>query len=260
MAAHASAMHSIPPLVTISSPASGRRPCPASWRSARWSRTLASPSTGVYWSATPGSSLTSRAAISPSTSVANVAGLGKPPVNGSTPGGVPARIAASSSPPRALARRANRWVQSARVDIDREGERAVAAGVERRHVLGVVGLVVQGLAAADGGEDGALLGADQLGGLERGLDLARGRDDDAVVVGEDDVARGHVDAAAAHGRSQRRARGRAAGGGQRAAREHWQPERPQAVHVPAVPVDDDAGEPAAARLRGEELAEHGEPH
>src|SRR5215218_10175793 len=243
MAAHASAMHSIPPLVTISSPASGRRPCPASWRSARWSRTLARPSTGVYWSATAGSSRSSRAAISPRTSVAKVAGFGKPPVSASTPGGVPARIAASSSPPRTLARWANRWVQSARVDIDREGERAVAAGVERRHVLGVVGLVVQGLAAADGGEDGALLGGDQLGRLERGLDLRRGRDDDAVVVGEDDVPRGDVDAPAAHGRPQRRARDGGARGGERAAREHGQPERAQAVYVAAVAVDDDAGQP-----------------
>ena len=101
------------------------------------------PSTGVYCSARPGSSRSTRAAMSPSTSVANVAGLGKPPVSASTPSGTPARIAASSSPPRSPARWENRWLQSARVDIDREGERAVAAGVERGDVLRVVGAVVQ---------------------------------------------------------------------------------------------------------------------
>ena len=73
-------MHSIPPLVTVSSPHSGRRPCPVATRSIRYSRTLGMPSLAVYWSAIPGSSRTSRAAISTSSSVANVAGLGKPPV------------------------------------------------------------------------------------------------------------------------------------------------------------------------------------
>ena len=38
-----SAMHSIPPLVTISSACSGRRPCSCSWRSIRYSRTLGDP-------------------------------------------------------------------------------------------------------------------------------------------------------------------------------------------------------------------------
>ena len=73
-------MHSIPPLVTISSARSGRRPCSCSWRSIRYSRTLAIPSHGVYCSATAASSRTSRAAISSTSSVGNVAGLGKPPV------------------------------------------------------------------------------------------------------------------------------------------------------------------------------------
>src|SRR5829696_10231676 len=152
-------MHSIPPLVTISSPAAGRRPC-AAWRSARYSRTLAIPFTGVYCSARPGSSRSTRAAMSPSTSVANVAGLGKPPVSARTPSGTPARIAASSSPPRSPARWENRWLQSARVDIDREGERAVAPGVECGDVLRVVGALVQRVAAGHRGEQGALLGGD----------------------------------------------------------------------------------------------------
>ena len=82
-------MHSMPPLVTISSSQLGPRPWSCSWRSRRYSRTLAIPSLGAYCSATAASSRTSRAAISSSSSVGNVAGLGKPPVIGSTPGGLP---------------------------------------------------------------------------------------------------------------------------------------------------------------------------
>ena len=63
------------------------------------------PSLAVYWSAMPGSSRTSRAAISTSNSVANVAGFGNPPVIPSVPGGGPARIVASSPSISVRARR-----------------------------------------------------------------------------------------------------------------------------------------------------------
>src|SRR5918911_4354892 len=151
-------MHSIPPLVTISSASSGRRPCSCSWRSIRYSRTLASPAQGVYCSATAASSRMSRAAISSSSPAGNVAGFGKPPVIDSTPGGLPASIAVSSSPPRRRLRRAN-----AKSAIDPERQRAVLAAVERRDVLGVVRQVVQRLAAGLRRQDGALAARDQLG-------------------------------------------------------------------------------------------------
>ena len=105
-------MHSMPPLVTVSSSHSGRRPCVATTRSIRYSRTLGMPSLAVYWSAMPGSSRTSRAAMSSSSSVANVAGFGKPPVIPSAPGGGPARIKASSPSAGRRARRASISCQS----------------------------------------------------------------------------------------------------------------------------------------------------
>ena len=63
------------------------------------------PSLAVYWSAIPGSSRTSRSAISTSRSVANVAGFGNPPVIPSVPGGGPARIVANSPSTSTRARR-----------------------------------------------------------------------------------------------------------------------------------------------------------
>src|SRR5215210_8547155 len=172
-------MHSIPPLVTISSAGSGRRPWSCSWRSARYSRTLAIPAHGVYCSATAASSRTSRAAISSSSSVGNGAGLGKPPVMDSTPGGLPARIVVSSSPPRRRVRRANACAKSA---IDPKRQRAGLAAVERRDVLVVVRQAVQRLAASLRREDRALAARDQLRGLQRGRDPLRRGDQDPVVV------------------------------------------------------------------------------
>src|SRR5829696_8636160 len=159
---HISAMHSIPPLVTIRSAGSGRRPCSCSWRSIRYSRTLAIPAHGVYCSATAASSRTSRAAISSSSSVGKVAGFGKPPVMESTPGGLPARIAASSSPPRRRVRRANACVKSG---IDAEGKPALLAAGEGGDVLVVVGEVVERLVVGLRGEDRTLGAPDRLGGL-----------------------------------------------------------------------------------------------
>src|SRR5215210_6290577 len=157
-------MHSIPPLVTISSAGSGRRPWSCSWRSARYSRTLAIPAHGVYCSATAASSRTRRAAISSSSSVGNVAGFGKPPVIDSTPGGLPARIAVSSSPPRRRVRRAN---ACAKLDIDPERQRAALAAVERGDVFMVVRQAVQRLTASLRRKDRALAAPDHLGRLQR---------------------------------------------------------------------------------------------
>src|ERR671917_805791 len=173
---HISAMHSIPPLVTMSPAASGRRPCSCSWRSIRYSRTLGSPAHGVYCSATAASSRTSRTAISSSSSVGKVAGLGKPPVIDSTPGGLPARIVVSSSPPRRRERRAKACAKSA---IDPERQRAGLAAVERGHVLVVVRQVVQGLAARLRREDCAFAASDDLRSLERLGDPVGGRDQEA---------------------------------------------------------------------------------
>src|SRR5215207_4433882 len=152
-------MHSMPPLVTISSPAAGRRPCNASWRSDRYSRTLGMPSLGAYWSATPGSSRSSRATISSRSAVGNVAGLGKPPDIESAPGGGPARIVASSAEPRFRARWANSNI---------EAKRALLPLVEGRDVPGPVRELVQRpLARARVPEDRALGARDRLAGRER---------------------------------------------------------------------------------------------
>src|SRR4051812_20342729 len=96
-------MHSIPPLVSVSCSHAGSRPC-CETRSSMYSRTLRSPSEGVYWSAICGSSRTSRVAISASSSVGNVAAFGNPPVIPSVPGGGPARMIASSGSVPARAR------------------------------------------------------------------------------------------------------------------------------------------------------------
>src|SRR5829696_1594987 len=200
---HISAMHSIPPLVTIRSAGSGRRPCSCSWRSIRYSRTLAIPAHGVYCSATAASSRTSRAAISSTSSVGNVAGFGKPPVIESTPGGLPARIALTSAPPRSRVRRANACAKSG---IDGERQRARLAAVERGDVLGVVREVVERGAARLGGEDGALAAGDLLRAVERGRDPLRAGDEQPVVVPEDELARCDVDPAERDGPAVRGAR------------------------------------------------------
>ena len=111
----------MPPLVTISSSACGnaalQTPDPlAAGTRARWP----GPALGPYCSAIPGVSAITRAAISPSTDVWKVATLGNPPVIASTPGGGPERIAASSSPPRLRARRANRSLKSIRTFCTRD--------------------------------------------------------------------------------------------------------------------------------------------
>ena len=157
----------MPPLVTISSARSGRRPCSCSWRSIRYSRTLGIPSHGVYCSATAASSRSSRAAISSSSSVGNVAGLGKPPVIDSTPGGLPARIVVSSSPPRSRVRRANACAKSG---ID---AKASALGSPRSSAATCSSWFVSSCSASPRRlrrEDRPLAAADQLGGLQRGRD------------------------------------------------------------------------------------------
>src|SRR3954451_23489388 len=175
---HASAMHSIPPLVTISSSRCGRGPCLCSWRSHRYSRTLGRPSHGVYCSATAGSSRTRRETISSSTPVGNVFGLGKPPVIDRTPGGLPARIAVSSAPPRACARRAN----SICIGTHPELQSAGFVAVQRRDLLGPVGEGGQRPALAHRGEHRAFGAPDRLRGLQRGRQALGRRDHHAVVV------------------------------------------------------------------------------
>src|SRR4051794_37925765 len=150
-------MHSMPPLVTVSSSHAGRRPCSRSWRSIRYSRTLGMPSLGAYWSAIPGSSRSSRATISSRSAVGNVAGLGKPPDIESAPGGGPARIVASSAAPRSRARRANSNV---------EAKRALLPAVEALDVLRPVGEFVQRAPArARVAQDRALGAGDRLARL-----------------------------------------------------------------------------------------------
>src|SRR4051795_8409518 len=188
-------MHSMPPLVTVSSAGSGRRRWRCSWRSIRYSRTLGMPSLGAYWSATPGSSRSNRATISSRSAVGNVSGFGKPPDIESAPGGGPARIVASSAAPRFCARRANSNV---------EAKAALLPAVERRDVRLPVGQLVQrALAGARVAQDRTLGAPDRLTGLERRLD-PRGRpDDQPVVVAEHDVAGRDVEPAEAHRRVQR---------------------------------------------------------
>src|SRR3954447_16925126 len=171
-------MHSMPPLVTVSSSDPGRRPCSRSCRSMRNSRTLGMPSLGAYWSAIPGSSRSRRATISSRSAVGNVSGFGKPPDIESAPGGGPARIVASSAAPRFCARRANSNV---------EAKAGLLPAVERRDVRLPVGQVVQrALARARVTEEPALGAPDRLAGLERSLDLRGGGDDEPVVVAEHD--------------------------------------------------------------------------
>src|SRR4051812_32762329 len=226
-------MHSIPPLVTVSSSHAGRRPCSRSWRSIRYSRTLAMPSLGAYWSAMPGSSRSSRATISSRSAVGNVSGLGKPPDIESAPGGGPARIVASSAAPRSRARRANSNV---------EAKGALLAVVEALGVLRPVGQLVQGAPpGARVAEDRGLAPGDRLAGLECGLDPLGRRDHEAVVVAEHDVSGPDPDAGEAHGHIEPRAGDRGARARQCAARIGGQPEPAQPGHVAAEAVGDDAG-------------------
>ena len=118
----------MPPLVTISSSSAGARPWVEATRERRYSRTLGSPWLGPYWSATPGSLASTRAAISDRTSVWKVATFGKPPVIASTPGGGPARIVASSALPRLRARRANRSFHSMARQFARGGNEFTPGG------------------------------------------------------------------------------------------------------------------------------------
>src|SRR3954447_22234976 len=202
-----------------------------------YSRTLGIPSGAVYCSAMLGSSRIRRATISAISSVGNVPGLGNPPASERTPGGGPARIAASSLPL-----------------VDTELERALLAGVEPGDVLRVVGEVVHRAAFAHGGEHGALGAGDRLAAFERGGDPVGRRDDQPVVVAEDDVAGVDVHAAEADPLAQRGARRRGAGGGNRPAREEREPEPAQPADVAAQTVDHDPGNAAALRLGREQLA------
>src|SRR5215218_1331128 len=224
-------MHSIPPLVTVSSSGAGRRPWRCSWRSIRYSRTLGMPSLGAYWSATPGSSRSSRATISSRSAVGNVSGFGKPPDIESAPGGGPARIVASSAAPRLRARWANSNV---------EAKAALLPAVEALGVLRPVRQLVQrALARARVLEDRALRTPDRLAGVERRPDAVRRRDDEAVVVAEHDVAGLHAHAGEPHRHVEPRAGHGRAGARQRPARVRRQPERAQARDVAAVAVGDD---------------------
>src|ERR671923_899237 len=218
----------MPPLVTISSAGSGRRPWSCSWRSSRYSRTLGRPSHGVYWSAVPGSSRTRRTAISSSTSVGNVSGFGNPPVIERTPGGVPARIAVSSASPRFSARRAKTPDQSPDIDINLEHEPTVVPLVETFDVLGVVREPEQTLPAMDRLEDGPLAAGNALGRVDRRGDALRRRDHHTVVVTEDEVTRRHVDAAAADTRAERHPRDAGARHRNRATGEDREPHAAQA--------------------------------
>ena len=161
----------------------------------------------------------------------------------------------SSSPPRRRVRRAKACAKSV---IDAKGQRAGLAAVERGDMLVVVRQAVQRLAARLRGEDRALAAPDQLGGLQRRRRSAPPR--------------------RSAGRRRRRTRCRpgttstppqtiVAPG---AARDTVVPERgvvprantgspmrAQAAHVAAEPVGDDPGQPAPARLAGEQLAEDG---
>src|SRR3954468_9628293 len=186
-------MHSIPPLVTISSARSGRTPCCCSWRSTMYARTLGMPSGAVYWSATAGSSRISRATISAISAVGNVWGFGNPPASERTPGGAPARIAASS------------------LSVDAELKPALLSVVEPRDVLGVVRQVVQRPPIAHRREQRAL-GAGDRPPAPRGRVAPVGPPDpQPAVVPEPDVAGLDVDAAAAHLLVERSARDGGAG-------------------------------------------------
>ena len=196
----------MPPLVTISSAAPGRRPCSCSWRSSRYSRTLGDAldrrvleRDGRARRAAP-ARRSRRARRS-----GNVSGFGKPPVSDSTPGGAPARIAVSSSPPRARCG-ARTGASSQRASTSTVKASALSRPASSaRHVLGVVRLVVQRLAARRSPRGSrARRGRSPPPSPARPRSARRG-DHDAVVVAEDDVAGRDVDAAAAHRRAQRRA-------------------------------------------------------
>ena len=184
-----------------------------------------------------------------------VRGLGKPPVIESTPGGLPARIVASSLPPATCVLRAKTCLKS--VTLYAELQRARLAAVERGHVLIVVREVVERLAAGLRREDRALAAADPFRRLERCRDPLLRRDQKPVVVAEDDVARRHLHAAHCDRRPGGRSRDRRAGARRGAAREHGQADLTQPAQVAAEAVGDDPGKPAPARLGREQLAEHG---
>src|SRR3954470_13211360 len=233
-------MHSIPPLVTVSSSGAGRRPWRCSWRSSRYSRTLGMPSLGAYCSAIPGSSRSSRATIWSRSAVGNVSGFGKPPDIESAPGGGPARIVASSAAPRSRARRANSNV---------EAKCALLSTVEALGVLRPVRQLVQRAAArARLLEDRAPRARAPLLGLPGRRDPVRRRDHQAVVVAEDDVAGPHADPREAHRHAEPGARNGRARARERAARVGRQAEPPQPGDVAVEGVGEDVWEPAPGRV------------
>src|SRR5690348_12129155 len=127
------------------------------------------PSVGVYCSA-EGSSRRIRATSSSTTSAGKVSGCGKPPARDSTPGGVAARIAATSALRRrvraANARDPPRPAAGTSADMRAELELAVLAAVELRQVLGEPGQVVVRGAAADRREHRLLGHRSVLGGIQ----------------------------------------------------------------------------------------------
>ena len=187
------------------------------------------PSLGAYCSATPGVvAQQPRRRSRRAPSVGNVAGFGKPPVIESTPGGRPARIAASSaSPPRARCAKRVRPTVSHRL----EGELRLLPAVERaRRASAQFVSSCSERAGAHAARIAPLGAADRLAGLERGLDRAR-------RARSRRRRRRRTRCRRARRRGRRSAPARRSGAretvvperGDRAAREHRQPERAQAA-------------------------------
>ena len=251
---HISAMHSIPPLVTISSSTAGRRPCSCSWRSRRYSRTLGMPRARRVLQR---DARRRRAAAARRSRRARPSGTS--PRSGSRRSSR-ARPAGCRRGSRS-ARRRRAGASGARTrpksGIDPERQRARLAAVERRDVLGVVRQVVQRLAARLRGEDRALAARDRLGGLERGRDPLRRRDQRRRrrrrTRRRRVTPRRRRSATVAPERGPRDRRARRAGSCRARTPAARRRRRPR--EVAAAAVDDDPGEPAPPRLGREQLAE-----
>ena len=132
-------MHSIPPLVTISSSNAGRTPWVCSWRSIRYSRRLGMPSQGAYWSATPAlvaHELAPRSRRAARTGTWPGSGSRRPAR--ARPRALPARIVVSSAAAWFCARRAK--VTMPWHDTEMDGR----DGLTRRDALGLLGGTVAG--------------------------------------------------------------------------------------------------------------------
>ena len=230
----------MPPLVTISSPASGRRPCSASLaveqvlaharRAPRTACTAARPPRRRARAARR-SRRARRSGTSP--------GSGSRPSSTARRAGCPRGSRPAPSPPRWRVRRAKARAKSA---IDAEVQRARARRASSAATCSA--WFVRSCSASParlGGEDRALGAADRLRGRSAAAIRCRRRDQHAVVVAEHDVAGRDVDAAAASpscaraARDTRRARARRG-----AAREDRQPDRAQPAQVAAEAVGHDA--------------------